>query len=111
MEVEKRGADDKRHPVRPSGAFGDEFQSLDPGGAAMSVVVFAAPFRVECNLISGEPDAGIMVPQPRDTEDEGVVAELRNEEECVLHKVSDLELGANEVCNHTGGYRPPIYDF
>ena len=111
MEVELRGAADKHHPVRSNREFGDEFQSLDPGGAAMSVVVFAAPFRVECNLISGEPDAGIMVPQPRDAEGEGVVAELRNKEECVLHMVSDLELGANEVSNHTGGYRSPTYNF
>ena len=25
--------------------------------------------------------------------------------------MSNLKLGAKEVCNHTGGYRPLIYDF
>ena len=51
------------------------------------------------------------MPEPRDAKDEWVVAKLCNEEEGVLHVVSDLKLGADQVGNHAGYYRPSIYHF
>ena len=50
-----------------------------------------------------------MVPEPRDAEDERLVAKPCNEEECVFHVVSDLKLGADEVGNHAGCYQPSVY--
>ena len=52
-----------------------------------------------------------MVPKPRDAEDERVVAKPCNEEEGIFHVVSDLELGADEVGNHAGCYRPSVNYF
>ena len=52
-----------------------------------------------------------MVPEPQDAEDERVVAKPYNKEATVFHVVSDLKLGADEVDNHVGCYRPSIYHF
>ena len=78
----------------------------------MSVVVRAAPFRVEGYLVKDESDVNIVVPEPRNAEDERVlVAKPCNEEEGILHVVSDLKLGADEVGNHAGCYQPSVYYF
>ena len=77
----------------------------------MSVVVRAAPFRVEGSVVQDESDVNNEVPEPRDAEDERVVAKPCNEEESVFHVVSDLKLGADEVGDHAGCYQPSVYHF
>ena len=47
VQVEQCGAANKRHPVSRGWQFWDEIQSFYPCGAAMSIVVRTAPFRVE----------------------------------------------------------------
>src|SRR6266699_2893725 len=94
----------------PGRSFRNEFESSYPRGAAMGVVVLAAPFRVEGYFVGNEPEVDIMVPLPWDAEDEWVVAKLCDEEEGVFHMVSDLKLGADKVGTHTGGYRSSIDD-
>ena len=74
----------------------------------MSVEVHAAPFRVEGYLVKDGSDVSIVVPEPRDAEDELVVAKPCNEEEGVFHVVSYLKLGADELGNHDGCYRPSV---
>ena len=77
----------------------------------MSVVVHAVLFRVEGYLIKDESDVNITVLEPQDAEDERVVAKTSKEEESILHVVSDLKLGADEVGNHAGCYRPSVFHF
>ena len=111
MQVEQRGAGDKRHSVSRGWPFWDKLQPFYPHGVAMSVVVRAAPFRVEGYLVKDEPDVNVMVPEPRNAEDERVVAKPCNEEEGIFHVVSDLKLGADVEGNHAGCYRPSVYHF
>ena len=77
----------------------------------MSVVVHAAPFRVKGSPVQDESDVNIVVREPRDAEDERVVAKPCNEEEGVPHMVSYLKLGTHEVGNHAGCYWPSSYHF
>ena len=77
----------------------------------MSVVVHAAQFRVEGYLVKDESDVNIVVPEPRDPEDERLVAKPCNEEESIFHVVSDLKLVADEVGDHVGCYQPSVYHF
>ena len=74
MQVEQHGAANNRHSVSRGWPFWDKLQSVYPRGAAMSVVVRAAPFRVEGYLLKDESDVNIVVPEPRNAEDERVVA-------------------------------------
>ena len=74
-------------------------------------MVRAAPFRVEGYLVKDEPDVNIVVPEPRDAEDERVVAKPYNEEESVFHVVSNLKLGGDKVGDHAGCYWPSVYHF
>ena len=111
MQVEQRGAANKRHLVSMDWPFWDKLQSFYPRGAAMSVLVPAALFRVEGYLVKDESDVNIVVPEPQNAEEERVVAKPCNEEEGILHVVSDLKLGVDEVGNHAGHYRPSVYHF
>ena len=111
MQVEQRGAADKRHSVSRGWLFWDKLQSFDPLGAAISIVVHAAPLQVEGYLVKDESDVNIVVPEPRDAEDERVVAKPCNEEESLFYVVSDLKLGTDEVGDHAGCYRPSVYHF
>ena len=111
IQEEQRRAANKRHSVSRGWLFWDKLQSFYPRGVAMSVVVHGALFQVEGYLVKDESDVNIMLPNPRDAKDERVVAKPYNEEEGILHVVSDLKLYTDEVGNQARCHWPYIYHF